>query len=245
MPNNTKSKKKAPKKGNNKTVAKRKFVKKRNPVLTIGKIIGGFGDRYFCELDVYDATFMVTAAAVFTRYSMRCSDILNAINGAADAPAGWNELALIYNKFIVHAASIQVDIVNLSSTLPICMSIFPSNIDESTANLDNYEEWYEYPYCKSKILTPLSGSKSNVKMSLSMKSAKVMGTTKIKSVNEDYVGFTGSTNSIQTYAVAPEPWRYILGFNTLDGTTNIGTNTLAAKIRMKFKVEFFERLKGY
>lgn len=218
---------------------------KQNAVVTVGKVIGGFGDRYFCELEVYDATFSITAAATFARYTMNVSDLKNAINGVTDAPSGWNTLADVYNKFIVHAGSIIVKAVNTSATIPINMAIFPSNFEEISGDLNNYEEWSEYPYCKNAILTPVSGSRSSIIMKHSMASKKIFGTKKLSSVDENYVGYTGSAQSSNVYTVPTEMWRFILGFNTLDGTTNIGTGTILCNIKMKFKIEFFERLKGY
>lgn len=225
------------------------YKKIHKPITTVGKLDSGFGDRYFATLRcTFNNIALSSAGSIFNRVEFLMSDPsdLSGKSSTNEFPSGWNTLSEVYNKYICHGYHVSVEFVNTSTSRVIQACIFTSNGDELGAQLDDWEDWQSFPYAKGFALGALNSADSIRNAKLMVKGAKVYGLNTLTSANEDYVGYTGSSLSNDSFAAPAQPTRLIVGISSLDGAAlNNTSNPVRCRIKVKLFYEFFNRLRGY
>lgn len=224
------------------TSRKRFRRKSRGPSKCVVRGSSIVPDRYFVKLHYNTFETFNTAAAAAGAYVMSQNSCYDPdVTGTGHQPRGFDQLAALYNRYVVHKSRCTVAFGNeQSASFPgqsvgttqagysqhIQCSVYPT--DRPTA-VDTTEP-YETRYAKIKtIATAEAGTKI---VSNSIKTKKLAG---IKVLDDTYQGATGGGITSGTDPARQYYW--IIYAIANDRATEINAEV---NIRMTYWVEFFE-----
>lgn len=161
-------------------------------------------------------------------------------NGTVTSIQGWQTYSQIYDRYLVFASKCEVTFNNFSTTKPMRVSLAPRQFDTALGYTDVVQT--ELPNCKTANLSVQGGGKDVVKLKNYVKVKNISG-VKIDTTTEQYIGYTGSTNSVVALTPPTELWIWSLSANCVDGT-NMVSNACYATLKTTYYVMFFERIDG-
>lgn len=102
--------------------------------------------------------------------------------GGGNQPNYFDNLAALYGRYRVFSSSIKVTIINSSTTVPLRWALFPSDLSTGGTNVANASG---NPYCKTGVVSQITGSRSVVTVKSSCSTAKINGKTKSQIMGSD------------------------------------------------------------
>lgn len=99
-------------------------------------------------------------------------------------PAGYDQMALLYRRYLVHASKVKLKLVNMSSTTGAAhVCLYPSTDKDSITG--GLTTTVQYPYAKSIILAPNGSGSSIGELTNYITTKKIRGE---KVIDTDYGG---------------------------------------------------------
>jgi len=207
------------------------------------KDIGGFPDEYHTTLR-YSVAGTLLGNGSNTAFSV--SYYINAPGSLSHLPKGYAPLASVYNQYFVKAVTYRYTVTNLSSTLPVKLYLLLANPDTSATLSSNIVNLAE---TEGTITRQLGISSSGQSVAIinapRARIASLAGLEKdVSQANEDYCGYTGSTNSTVAYTRPVQSYQLSAAIFSLNGS-NIALNSVSATLELDMEIVFFSRLPVY
>lgn len=147
--------------------------------------------------------------------------------GIGHQPRGLDEWDQFYTKYKVHGALVTCRFMNkaVGDGLNVALLFAP----DSTPGIITRTDMYEAPYCTTKLLTPLSGSKSHCVISEYMSIKKLQGD---KTLGDEYEAPFTSNPAKQTFC-----FTYVE-----DSGSSLNSVNAEMDIKIEYYCELFQRL---
>lgn len=179
-------------------------------------------DRFFTSLK-YSQMVAFSSAGVNTQ-TFRGNSLFDPdFTGAGHQPRGFDQLAVLYTRYKVHASTMKCRISN-DSSVPLVVTITPSIL--SAVVPINLPTIAEIAYSKT-ILVPATGG-TNVGFLMSSMMTKVIRGEKI--LDDDYSALITANPAKQ--------WFWVISMAATDAATTINCNI---QFEQELKTEFFRR----
>lgn len=179
-------------------------------------------DRYFTTLKYRE---IGNFNAVSTQVLFRGNSIFDpeqALGGGQ--PMGFDQLAVLYNKYRIHASSITISVVNrFTSNIPYTLTLAPSDTTAVAGRL----ALMEFPYAKWKLIPTLTSQP--VTLSSKILTKALLGYSTI--VNEEQVASVVTDNPA-------EQWFWHVDITASDGLTAPNVDMV---VSLNYQVEFYDR----
>lgn len=226
---------------------KRRQYRKRQmkPTTTVGHLMAGFGDRYFAKITnaAIALQFVGDGTKAYIRNGFNWGDPLN-VFGVYKVPAGWTALKQVYDQYLVHGVRLSMNCINMTSTTPVELWVLPMSYDATTAALNAYSSYGDYPYHTRKVIMPQGSGQANVRIKKYYSSKKQLGLKKIESQGSNlYIGFTGGGTSAYTPSSIAQTVVTLINPNNTS-FANL-TNYCTIEWEVEYYIEFFDRLSYY
>ncbi len=209
---------------------KRQFHGKKAAATTVVRGPTIFSDNYVCKMNLnHFFTFDQNAEAV-PFYSIKANSIFAALQpDSARQPLGYNELALIYDKWLVKGCKVDIKWVSTTNSPSECYTNWSTTAAVANQPLDVIRE---RNYTQQRLITAASGGGGSIKRAKTyMSTKKFFGLKTLGRANEGYVGDdTGDVLAAQ---------RYFMNFYTASLTSAL--TTVVAEIKITYYVTWFDR----
>lgn len=142
-------------------------------------------------------------------------------------PLGHDQWAAFYERYLVRASAIKIQVLNNSTTYT------GNTLINLTASEDvvsrTYDEWAAYPYNTNQVLAPVSAGGNGVFLESYMSTRKIFGCT--RELDDVYEAPMGNNPSKQ--------WYWTIQVAAMNGIT---APNLTMKVEMTYYVELSERV---
>lgn len=205
-----------------KKMVRRKTMGRRRPTSLVNRALHPIPQRYVTKLKYSE---VVTTDSIFGKYNMNLNSLWDPNqSGTGHQPYGFDQLAILYNRYRVISCGYRVNLALGSSTVPVILTAMPANtvVTASTAS-----EIRENP--RAKYITQNPGSSSVI---LSSKSyiPSLVGRNKPQYMADDryQATVTDSPNELA-----------ILNIQTF-GSNDVALGSIQVQVLMEYTVEFFD-----
>lgn len=167
------------------------------------------------------------------------------LNTLLTGALGYAPLALVYNRYIVHSARIEVTFANMSTTIPMRVSVTPYNNDMILLlPLPGDDDFVENQYNRKSFLSILGGGHDTQKVVNSISLSALSGIKQLTTQTDSMIGFTGSANSSDPFSAPLNVFRWLVSAQTINGST-LATGAIYYSAKIIQEVEFFDKLPRY
>jgi hypothetical protein len=181
-----------------------------------------------------------------TSTTLTTSYYLNSPGSLTHYPKGFNILKLVYDEYLVTEYSYRITATNLSASMPLKMYIVPVSSEYVAVLSSNLNVLAETDGVITRQLGNSGGGHdvAVVNYPLSKISALAGLGKAIDTSNEDFIGYTGSSNSLNSYTAPINSFQVIIGFQSMNGS-NIALNSITISVEIDMNITFLTKLAVY
>lgn len=130
----------------------RRTYKRRT--VNVNRSLQPFGQRYLCKLK-YSDNFIINPLSPVIPYQLRLNSIFDPnLTGVGHQPYGFDQLALLYNRYRVYACKWNLRFQTYTAGVNYYLCAFPSN--DPPSSISNFDDIREKP--RSKYVMQMSGN---------------------------------------------------------------------------------------
>lgn len=190
---------------------------------TINKSLQPIANRYICKMK-YATTVLTSASG---QYQFRLNSLFDPdLTGLGHQPYGFDNLALLYNRYRVIATGWRIQQPSSFNGTPVVFGALPNN--DVSVTWDNFGEMAENPRAKTVLNNP-GGSIRVLRGKVSL--PKLMGRTRAQYMADDNFQAIVNTNPAENAIL------YLASFNALTGEA---IPNIPIHVILEYTVEFFD-----
>lgn len=200
-------------------------------ILSPVRALGGFPDRLRTTVRYCQVLALTSTTGAVVTYAFRGNGAWDPNRtGTGGQPANWDDLALHYLYYRVHASRFSVVVSNGSNTnVPGHFALVPNNgVTYPTADPLQYAA---QPY---SLYGVVANTSAPLTLTGRMATTRIMGITNAQMLARD--ALAGATNTLPV-----DQWDWLMAWQAIDGTSTLIAQCV---IVLDYDIEFFEREPG-
>lgn len=224
-----------------KKAKKTMYSKAKKYGAVIQKSLGGVPPSTIVKIKWTRTSLVMAPNATPSRFSDQFVHLNDPTQNQTVTPQGWNTYINLYNKFLVEACSIKNVFTNTSLTIPqrvYCIPVMDASVPTYSQSVVT-----QLPHAKMRYISVQTGGKDCVTLKNYISVSKMVG-QKVTPEADNYWGFTGSSNSQESFN-QPNDLMYWRFGTAVTSVSNIdAAYPIYVDQEITYYVRFFDRLQG-